>query len=229
LTIVASSVWGGGEFLGFNIRTPMLRNLSGPKSDRFSLHSFTVSGGKANKKAPPVSDDDYERAEKAIAHAVEKMEEAVHHAVETEVDTFFHDLEHPEKDKVKEKAKKAVQGGAEKARKALSEHDRADNQPFGSMHYPYDWPHADPDHRILHAVESAEKAVLHAIQDEVGTLFHDLEHHDDREAAKKAEKVVKKGVSSAHKKVEESHEARRSWLKDSSGKRIEEYLQCDLE
>jgi hypothetical protein len=48
-------------------------------------------------------------------------------------------------------------------------------------HYPYDWPHGEPhdDHRILHAVEAAEKALLRAVDEEVNSLFHDLKTHDE--------------------------------------------------
>jgi hypothetical protein len=94
-------------------------------------------------------------------------------------------------------------------------------------HYPYDWPHGEPhdDHRILHAVEAAEKALLRAVDEEVNSLFHDLKTHDedDPHPAKKekAATSVKSGVEKGKKKVEDVRDHRRGWL--SGDLSIEDY------
>jgi type II secretory pathway component PulC len=80
----------------------------------------------------------------------------------------------------------------------------------------------------LEAIESAEKAVLHAVEQEVGTIFHELEHHEDKKVAKQAEKVVKQSVKKATEKAEETAKHRREWLADSQSS-IEEYLCMDFE
>lgn len=38
---------------------------------------------------------------------------------------------------------------------------------------------------LLHAVEAAEKAVIHAVRDEVDNLFHDNDHTDTRTVSRK--------------------------------------------
>lgn len=84
------------------------------------------------------------------------------------------------------------------------------------------------DSRILHAVEAAENALLHAVEDEVHNLFHEMEHHDDHEK-EHAKKVVKAGVKKASKKTEDAHEHRRKWLEGETTSFIEDYIQMDFE
>jgi hypothetical protein len=162
------------------------------------------------KKAPPLSEEDHNRAQAAIRNAVEKLEERVHKVLEAEVDTLFHDLGHEEKSKIVEKAKRKVQDGAAKVKDQVEVTSRQEDLPFANSQYPYDWPHEDPNHRILHAVESAEKAVLHAVEQEVASLFHGLEEgHEDTDATKHTETILKKGIETTGKQMKAGHENRR--------------------
>lgn len=93
--------------------------------------------------------------------------------------------------------------------------------------YPYSWPNEDPGHQILHSIESAEKAVLHAVDDEVNNFFHGFgKHHDDHHEVQKAHKVLKKSVEKTIKHLDEAHEHRREWFKD--GNLIEEYTNLNF-
>lgn len=125
--------------------------------------------------------------------------------MEAEVETLFHDLESRDKEAVKEKAQQAVKKGAKKVKTDVG----LKQQPIllEPHPYPYDWPHGDPEHRLLHAIEHAEKAVLHAVEAEVNGLFHELEHHEHKEA-------LTKGVAKAQIRLDDAHESRRSWFQD---------------
>ena len=142
---------------------------------------------------------------------MEAIEERVHKAVEAEVDTLFHGIEPHEKSKIVETAKEKVQKSASKVKDQTEKHDFSQNDlPFAHSQFPYDWPHEDPNHRILHAVESAEKAVLHAVEEEVALLFHGLdEGHEDADATKRTEAVLKKGVKKTQKQMKAGHQKRR--------------------
>jgi hypothetical protein len=71
-------------------------------------------------------------------------------------------------------------------------------------------------------VESAEHAFLHAIEDEVDTLFHQEEHHDE-ETKTKVKESMKSGVKKAKKKVEDDVQKRREWLDGNREVLFEEY------
>lgn len=195
--------------------------------------------------AAPAAVDDYERAEKAVLSAIAMVEDKVQKAVAAEVDTLFHKTttkkqqQNDKKADVAAKAKKAVEHAADKVKRAVTDYDRnaAEHEqhwyPF-EMYHPYRFEHpevrqkgtpeAHKDHRILHAVESAEKAVLQAVRDEVDTIFHDLEHHNDhKETVAQAKTSVKKGVQKATAKVKDIHEHRRGWLSSNSTSLIEAY------
>lgn len=169
------------------------------------------------------ADDDYERAEKQIFSAIRKLERNLEKVMEREVDTLFHELEHHDKVAVKKKAQRAVKKGAKKVKSDVGGIQKLSTLPE-SYHYPYDWPHGEPEHRLLQAIESAEKAVLHAVQNEVNSLFHQLENHDEDNEHKVA---LTKGVVKAGKHLDQEHESRRSWFldanRDGSNAMIEEY------
>ena len=81
---------------------------------------------------------------------------------------------------------------------------------------------------MLHAVEAAEKAVLHAVEDEVQNLFHDLkDDHHDHDVDKKTRKAItdhaKRGVESTKKMVDEKREDRRNWLSTEMDRRLDAY------
>lgn len=73
-------------------------------------------------------------------------------------------------------------------------------------------------------MEAAEKAVLHAVQDEVDSLFHDMQHQDDHplkaSSPKKAKEGIQKGVQKAKKHVEDTHKERKTMKADE----IDAYL-----
>ena len=93
--------------------------------------------------------------------------------------------------------------------------------------YPYSWPEDDPGHQILHSIESAEKSVVHAVNDEVKNFFHGpSKHHDDHDEVQKAHKVLERGLKKTTKHLDEAHEHRREWFKD--GNLIEEYNQLNF-
>eukprot|EP00980_Cylindrotheca_fusiformis_P004897 scaffold1041_cov121-Cylindrotheca_fusiformis.AAC.2 len=193
-------------------------------------------GGGFSKKgdAPPptISKDDYERAQKEIFDAIKRLEGNVERVVEKEVDTLFQDLENHKKKDIKEEAMKVVKKGTTKVKKSVEDHDHSREGTLPSLHdphhYPYDWPHEDPDHRILHAIEAAEKAVLHAVNDEVMNLFHESDgSNSNNNEAKRAQEVLKEGVLKANKHLNDSHEHRRSWFtSETEGelRNIEEYM-----
>lgn len=173
------------------------------------------------------TDDDYDKAEKAIFHGMEQVEQRVQKAVEDEVHSIFDsELTHHERDKVAEHAKTAVKRGSEKAKAAAQEHSKFH---FFLPKHAADVPH--DDHKILHAVEAAESAVLHAVQEEVEILFHSTrdEHHplkkeESKKHTKKAKEGVKKGVQKAKKDTEEHHEVRKKWMDNMDEKAVDEYF-----
>ena len=164
------------------------------------------------------------------------MERKLHDAVEQEVETLFHKSDHPEdkKTEVKNKAKAAVERGSKKVQQVVHDHNVCDDLPFEDRPYPYSWPQTyhgkeHADQKLLQAIGSAEKAFLHAVEEEVETIFHKMEHHHhDRDTTTKAQSVLKEGVEKTKTKVSKAHEERKDWLKDSN-KFIEEYILSDFE
>jgi hypothetical protein len=176
-------------------------------------------------------DEEYERAEKAILDAITNVEKKVQTAIEAEVDTLFLGYEGHSavKADVAAKARKAVQGGVSVAKRSVDDHAERHAYPFEKDHpFPYAHPllnaKQDPSHhrerRILHAVESAEKAVLSAIQSEVETLFPPTEHHDKDP---KVHAKISSGVQQASAKVKDMQDHRRDWL-DRASARIDDYM-----
>jgi putative NIF3 family GTP cyclohydrolase 1 type 2 len=197
-----------------------------------SLFHRPHHSGKTANVDSEISQDDYQRAEKAIFHAVEQMEQRVQHAIEKEVDTLFPELEHHEKESIKEKAKAKVQTGAKKVREKMEMHDHATKKTLPDMYdqhpFPYAWPKEDPEHRILHAVEAAEKAVLHAVEEEVNTIFHEMKHEDNDKSAKGMKKAVKQSMEKMDKHVDEKHEHRRKKVQEDKWS-MEDYLRFEME
>ena len=187
--------------------------------------------GKTAKADPEISHDDYQRAEKAIFHAVGQLEQRVQHAIEDEVDTIFHDMDHHEKESIKEKTKAKIQTGAKKVREKVETHDHAAQKALPEMHdkhpFPYAWPKEDPEHHILHAVEAAEKAVLHAVEEEVNTIFHEMKREDNDEK-KNMKQAVKKSMEKMDKHVADKHEHRRKKVQEGNWS-MEDYLRFEME
>ena len=188
------------------------------------INSMKFCSGKTSKKVNQEGNDanfqslidDYDRAEKQIFDAIGNLERNVEKVMEAEVETLFHGLEHHDKVAIKEKAQQAVKKGAKKVKTDVGLKQQPTlPEPF---HYPYNWPHEDPEHRLLHAIEKTEKAVLHAVEMEVKGLFHELEHHEHKEA-------LAKGVTKAQNHLDDAHESRRSWFQSRDMKEtIEDYM-----
>jgi hypothetical protein len=70
--------------------------------------------------------------------------------------------------------------------------------------------------------------VLHAVEQEVDLLFHELKHEHGEQHATKAGASAKKGLAKAKKHVEEAHEHRRQWLSDEMVRNIEDYIESGL-
>jgi hypothetical protein len=187
-------------------------NRSSNSSPHFFLTLFIQSGGSQDKSV--VADDDYERAEKAILLSIARVEHLVEKAVANEVDILFH-KEHPHKEQVVSKAKKAVTEAVGKVKRSVEDHSARNVYPFEKKsdvamdHHD----HVHKDHRILRAVEAAEQAVIHAIANEVDTLFHETEHHPK----------MKDSIKKASTVVEKVHDHRRDWLQNVATSMIEEY------
>jgi len=202
-------------------------------TDRLSLDACSGS------KKVSSEEEDYEKAEKAILQAVTTVEDHAQRMIAAEVETLFHGLPKSQKKEVAERAKKAVSEGSRKVKQHVDDHKKETAEgtfvyPFEDHPYPYAYPQINNknkpdqhnDHRILHAVEAAEKAVLHAIEGEVDTLFHHEEHHHEEAAAADAQKhktTVKEGLKKASKRVEDHHEDRRSWLQKNIDRGLLDY------
>jgi hypothetical protein len=143
--------------------------------------------------------------------------------VAKEVDTLFHG--HEKKQELVDKARQIVAKGAENVKQSVKEHEATHVYPFEDHPYPYAFPqihdkfhpHEHKDHRILRAMENAEKALVHAIEQEVETIFHESEHHDEK-------KVVKKGIEKASSDIKDEHAKRRNWLSGEMEALIENYV-----
>jgi len=182
-----------------------------------TIATTTASTGSASKG----SSDDYERAEKAIFHGMEMVEEKIQKAVEEEVHSLYDEAaaEH-HRDEIVAKTKAAIQKGAHKVKEEHNEKRKSKTLLHDTNHDDHD------DHRILHAVEAAEKAVLHAVQEEVDQLFHELHSHDNNNAKGKGNKhhAAKQGVQKAKQHVEQSHQERQKWMSEKDAKAIDEYI-----
>jgi hypothetical protein len=194
---------------------------------RFGLWTLQRGGSKSNTVAIDATDD-YERAEKAILRSVEKIEAIVEKAVANEVDVLFH-KDHPEKEKITSKARKAVASGVDKVKSRIKGHSEKSLYPFETKSQP---PQKNSvvhkDHRVLHAIEAAERAVLRAITNEVDTLFHETVHDNKSKSpnnptVQQAKTSVKGGIMKAATVVDNVHSHRRDWLLNVSTSMIEDY------
>jgi hypothetical protein len=173
-----------------------------------------------------VTEDDYERAQSAIFQAVSRVEGSMEKALHDEVDVFFHKQEHHDKrNLIQERTETLVEEGSQKVGSQVDDHDiNLGTLPFETHPFPYAWPQpttAHQDHRILHAIGNAEKVIVHAVKDQVGTLFHDLGHHE--------KEALHGGVKKATKTIKESQEHRSVWLGTDTDKAKEDYFEYGIE
>jgi len=152
---------------------------------------------------------DHKEAESAILHRIHQVEAKVQAAIEDEVHAMFPDMDHESKSDLKQHVQTAVSRGSSKVMMVAEEHSKARLLPF----LPKDFDDQNNEHhKVLRAMEAAEVAVLHAIQDEVGGLFHGT--HPDHPVVvpvKKAQKSVQRGVQKATKEVQEHHNERQTY------------------
>jgi len=165
---------------------------------------------------------------------VTTVEDHAQRLIAAEVDTFFHGTKATteQKERISKRAEKAVKKATDKVKKSVNDHTETKVYPFEDHPYPYAYPQINNknkpvqhrDHRILHSVEAAEKAVLHAIEAEVDTLFHH-EHESDHKS------TVQAGLSKTAERVKDHHEDRRGWLlkQHDTGKGIDQYPNMFLE
>jgi hypothetical protein len=207
----------------------VIRNyLPGRFQPRSCIWKLRRGGSKSNTIVVD-NTDDYERAEKAILKSVEKIEAIVEKVVADEVDILFH-KDHPEKEKITSNARKAVATGVDKVKSTIKGHSEKISYPFEmkSQTQPKN-PMVHKDHRVLHAIEAAERAVLQAIYNEVDTLFHETAHDKKSKSPnhptvqQKAKVTVKDGVMKASTVVDNIHSHRRDWLLNVSTSMIEDY------
>ena len=196
---------------------------------RFGLWKLQRGGSKSSTVEFDMTDD-YERAEKAILKSVENIEAIVEKAVADEVDILFHkDRDHPDKEKITSSAKKAITNGADKVKSTIKGHSEKKLYPFemkSQQQQKNSLVHKD--HRVLHAIEAAERAVLRAITDEVDTLFHETVHEKKSQipnnpTLQQAKTTVKDGILKASTVVDNVHSHRRDWLLNLSTSMIEDY------
>lgn len=173
--------------------------------------------------------DDYDRAEKAILLSVEKIEAIVEKAVADEVDVLFH-KDHPDKENVKSAAKKAVADGVDKVKSTIKGHSKTGVYPFETKSPQQQSKFSrQRDHRVLNAIEAAERAVLLAITNEVETLFHETLHESASTNSNKSPKnqqaklTLTEGIIKASTVVDNIHSHRRGWLLNMSSTMIEDY------
>jgi len=171
-------------------------------------------------------DDSQQRVTKAILNAVTTVEDHAQRLVAAEVESYFHSHPEHKKKQVAAHAQKAVQEGTRKVKESVTA--AASTGYTMSNVYPFEKEEDETkgtpavkhkDHRILDAVEAAEKAVLHAIEAEVETMFHSEEEHHDAES----KTTVHAGLQKASKGVKDVHKDRRSWLEKFAEKQLEDY------
>jgi hypothetical protein len=185
---------------------------------RFAHRKLHRGGGKSNNVVFDTTDD-YERALKAILMSVEKIEAIVEKAVAHEVDILFH-KDHTEKEKVTLTTKKAIADGVDKVKTTIIGHSGKSLYPFETKSQQPQSKHVDHrDHRVLNAIEAAERAVLRAIANEVDILFHETVHND--KGNNKNNPIV--AQTKAYTVVDKVHDHRRDWLLNVSASMIEDY------
>jgi gas vesicle protein len=185
---------------------------------------FAVRGGKQDDV------NDYDRAEKAIFHVIEKVESMLQKVVQDEVHSIFDEAEHHHhRLQVTDHVSKAVSKGSGRIKEMVQEHVKARGIPFLPVQDEYTVMH--DNHKILHAVEAAEKAVLHAVQEEVDILFSAISHEEDHplqtncaKTASKTKEVVQKGLEKTKEHVDDAHNERRRWMREMDAKEIDMYL-----
>lgn len=169
------------------------------------------------EKAASPQDDDYERAEKAIFHGIETVEQKIQHAIEDGLHSIYDDMDHHQTKQVKENLKKAVQKGASKVKETAADEynyslgltpavERAMEEQKGGRRSNH--------HRVLAAMMAAEQAVLHAVQDEVDSLFHGTDHHYH----------VTKAIQKASRDVRDTHKERKRWIREMDDESVDEFM-----
>ena len=123
-----------------------------------------------------------EEAEKATLHAIEEAEKATMHAIEeaekATLEAFQADVER--RYELAEHTNQALEEGAKKVKAAAHNYIEKRQTHF----WPKEAIEQHEDHALFHAMEAAERAVLHGVQEEVDSIFH--ETHDTKKAQDKS-------------------------------------------
>lgn len=190
-----------------------------PQHHRHHHYYHHHSGGSKGHHAPSDNtvshshiikdpNQDYEQAEEAVFHAIEVVEESVVHALQDEVKVMFPHEEHTHHQQHKTtlvNKKKKHQEPAQN--EGLQIRFEKEGQPF-----PYDLQGLldteKQEQNIAHAVEVAEKAVVHAIEQEVDAIFQyppKLEKQPTK-ATRSARKTANPGNKKHSHKGEAEHD-----------------------
>jgi glutamyl-tRNA reductase len=136
------------------------------------LFGIPRGGGKKETDADE-REDDYEAAERRIFEAEKNAIERVEKAIEDEVETFYHEMPHHEKKENISKGSSLKKTVAAAERDEGSEkHDDyevAEDKIFKAVE--------NAEKKVLSVAHKAEKAVEHAIEDEVKAMFPN--QHED--------------------------------------------------
>ena len=174
-----------------------------PSLLRVHSRSHKHSGGKQAEN----SNNDNERDEHERFHVIESVEESVIHALQDEVNLMFpheNSLQHHENEQHKTNKYASVKTQQpENNPRELRIRFEKEGHPF-----PYDLQGAldkeKKEHNISHAVQVAEKAVVHAIEEEVDTLFTNLPRHE-KQPSSKATRPARKTIKPEEIQKEEHH------------------------
>ena len=117
----------------------------------------------------------FEDAEKATVHAIEAAEKATVAAARADVQR---------RSEVTKHTNQALTESVEKVKAAVHDYIEKRQTHF----WPKDAIEQHEDHALLHAIESVEKAILHGVQEEVDTLFHDTHDIKDQQSTNHAKR-----------------------------------------
>jgi len=156
--------------------------------------------------AGQVTDEEFQQCEQATIHALELAKDRIVHAVQDEVNIMFpHETAH--RHVVKTVNRKVPDNSQHQSTMDLSQVQFSHDDPHRP--YPYDIKGAldkeKEEHNVAHAAEAVEKAVVHAIEQEVDTFFPPSK--DTADLAKKNNKKRKKSLDKEAHRVAHTAEA----------------------
>ena len=143
-------------------------------------HKEIAAHAKKEKQQHHNNSKDTAAAENLILHVIEDAEKATVHAIEAAekatVAAARADVQR--RSEVTEYTNQALAESVEKAKGVVHDYIEKRQTHF----WPKDAIEQHEDRALLHAIESVEKAVLHGVQEEVDTLFHDTHETKDQQS-----------------------------------------------